>query len=457
MPIDTSMYSQLRPARTADPLQTAGRMIALRNMIDKGRYTRDLREQQAEQRRLQNEQARQEAEDRRVIQDAWGQTGGDLDKLLEATRGKIGPQQQQQLESWVVGLRERVGKLKKEEKDTLRTTAEAVGSAYQWLVSMPDEESRAAAWGDTVRALEQQGHLKPGDAPAEYPGLGTIQAYVAPLIGAQKWIENEWAAAAHALDMETRGTTLAGKLLGAARSQAEWDLALKRLPPNLRASYPAMYSPEAAAQAAAQAMTPAERATAERAGWQAVRSTDEHGNVWEWRVNPSTGESTEPANKGKIGSGGPSITERRLADQEERRRNVERWASQFLNQAEGDITEAKALLEEAAKADEVDDFVRTNRISIQQSLAALERGRGEDDDPSDPKKIVKKAIGKLDAGQTSGGKEPAAPRSTDTVHAAPAGNTATMAQVRRFALINGITIAQARRDFEGAGYTIQEK
>jgi hypothetical protein len=35
--------------------------------------------------------------------------------------------------------------------------------------------------------------------------------------------------------------------------------------------------------------------------WQTKNETDAQGNVWEWRVNPHTNESTQPVNKGKLG------------------------------------------------------------------------------------------------------------------------------------------------------------
>jgi hypothetical protein len=35
--------------------------------------------------------------------------------------------------------------------------------------------------------------------------------------------------------------------------------------------------------------------------WQTKNETDAQGNVWEWRVNPHTNESTQPVSKGKLG------------------------------------------------------------------------------------------------------------------------------------------------------------
>lgn len=41
-------------------------------------------------------------------------------------------------------------------------------------------------------------------------------------------------------------------------------------------------------------------------GWQTKTETDALGNVWEWRVDPQSGESTKPVSKGKLGKPQPA-------------------------------------------------------------------------------------------------------------------------------------------------------
>lgn len=103
MPIDPSIPLAVRPAQMPDPIEAAGRVYSLKNIMAQG----PIRDQQMQAAAMQNEAAKlrleqqqQDLQDQQTMRDVVGQYGGDMSKALPALAGKISPRSFQALQAF---------------------------------------------------------------------------------------------------------------------------------------------------------------------------------------------------------------------------------------------------------------------------------------------------------------------------------------------------------------------
>lgn len=187
--IDASIPLQVRPPQFEDPMQAYGKALTLKNL---------MQQQQSgqlgiEREQMQNQAMRQDLADQQLMKDAYGQAGGDLDKLPGMLAGKVSPKTLMALNASILEHRQKMAGLTKDELAIAKGHTEAIAAASQALLSAPPEQ-RPAVW-QTVRPQLLQGkHGTEADFPAAYPGDQWVQTHGQMAIAADKQIDQALAA-----------------------------------------------------------------------------------------------------------------------------------------------------------------------------------------------------------------------------------------------------------------------
>ena len=150
---------------------------------------------------LDNQQKQIDMQDQATMRQAYMDSGGDMTKMqqLMMQRG-ASPKAIAGVQSQITAMQEQHEKLTEEQNKNLATKAQAIGTASQSLLDLPDEASRAAAWPDTRMQMITQGHANPSEIPAQYPGQQFLMLHRNGALTVQQSLENAAKAATAAND-----------------------------------------------------------------------------------------------------------------------------------------------------------------------------------------------------------------------------------------------------------------
>jgi len=233
MPIDPSIVLGVRPPE--NPLETQQRVLTLRTLAGQQQYQQEHLKTLA----MQNELQRQAIADQQVLRQAWAQSGGDLDRVLESVAGKVSPDTMLKIQNSILEHKKALTQAKLEDLKLTQGHAQAVGNAAQGLLSLPPGQRQALYPGVRARLI-QNGNISPADAPEFYPGDAWLQQHVANALTADKQIEaelnrrktaaQEVTAASHAQQAVTSAQRLAAEQPGLeaqADARVRADIAAK--------------------------------------------------------------------------------------------------------------------------------------------------------------------------------------------------------------------------------------
>jgi len=202
MPIDPTIALQVRPPQVASPVNVLMQTAQLQNAMAEAAY----RGEEARNLALKRQEQLEDIEDQKAIQQAYGASGGDLDKVSAMVRGKVRPRNQQKLDDIIAAHKQKIATATQNELENAEKQTKAVGSAAQAVLSTQappvdgetpqdkaarDLAARSRAYQTARAALIRAGHVKPEDVPEQYPGDEWLQTHVNTALGAQQQITNE--------------------------------------------------------------------------------------------------------------------------------------------------------------------------------------------------------------------------------------------------------------------------
>lgn len=293
--IDPGISLAVKTPQPADPIESYSKIVSLKNMMNQGRIQEQAlgmgKLQQEHEALLNKEDERKVAANQAMAQaiqqnsrvDDDGSFNIDHDKV-EAAVTRAGYPDQALLYS----------KSRKEIEDNsynavvhhldIKARAnEQFGKMAQTILNA-DPSIRPQVYAFTLKnavssGLVDQKTLADRGISAQYQGpqtdqlLQSISDYAAKdpakelrdrMTAAREQREFEIKSPGEIADSQKKQVELESQLLGGARSQADWDNALAKLPPGRRDKYPAEFSDEARQQAAASGVSPDTRATLAR-------------------------------------------------------------------------------------------------------------------------------------------------------------------------------------------------
>lgn len=247
MPIDPSIALGVRPVQFADPVESYGRALTLRHLIQQGQ----LGAEQLHGAQLENQQHEQAIQDDQTIRQLYGQSGGDMGKLQQLAAGKVSPQMLEKLRAAALDTWERLSKIKETDLKNVAAQNAAVASSASAILKLPADQ-RPAAYQQERAQLLQQGILTPDHAPEQYPGDDALQLQLDHATAADTQFNQEMKRRedARAASAETRAAaesaaTLPGKQ---ADSQMKTAVAAGMANPDDPAAQIAGMTPEQRAQ-----------------------------------------------------------------------------------------------------------------------------------------------------------------------------------------------------------------
>jgi hypothetical protein len=188
-------------------MESYGRMLQLKNLIQQGQ----MGNVQLQTAQLQQQQMQQEQQEQKIIQEAYGAVGGDLDKLHEAVAGKVSPKTSMAIKTASLADKERRAKQTKEEREAEKAIYEQTGNIVNGLLRA-DDKTMAATW-PAARAQAIQFGVSPQILPEQFPGRQTIQMFANMIDGGKASMARDEEARKAAGEART-ATEAAAKLPG---------------------------------------------------------------------------------------------------------------------------------------------------------------------------------------------------------------------------------------------------
>ncbi len=166
MPIDSSLYGQIRPPAFNTPFENLGQILQIRAQQENMRGLKEQREAIADQRRASADKSRLDAENTRREEAAAAQVRSlfarpNQPPTPEEISAVVGPDASTKIFTGFETLR----------KAQWANQAEArqdVASVLNAVLAFPTDDLRAKAYSGARHTLIQQGKLKPEDAPEDY-------------------------------------------------------------------------------------------------------------------------------------------------------------------------------------------------------------------------------------------------------------------------------------------------
>jgi integrase len=300
MPIDTSIYRNIEPVQMPDPMESYGRALSLKSLIDRGQMNAiTLREHEQKLRERQQD----EADDEKVRQ-AFGELKGDIAKLPEKVAGKVSQKRQlaiiKQVDDWrkenqtigkdELAIRksqaERFGSIAASVKDE-PSLRRAVGTALAEKLIGPDQaaEWNARPWDDNTKAAIAQ-LAQQGMSVAEIHAAG-----IKDLESRQKTEKHETELpGVQAKTAQEIRENVATQLAAAARKgKEEYHRVRGKLSYDVARQFPEDWTDQTGDEVLRLGMTPAQEATAARGQRPVVQGTEQGTYL----IDPGTGKSVE--------------------------------------------------------------------------------------------------------------------------------------------------------------------
>ena len=279
MPIDPSIPLAIRPPEPVNFLGMAAQAQQLKN----AGLQNQLQQQGLQSGQLQLQQQQQELQDQQTLRQAYGQSGGDLDKLQQLIAGKVSPKTMMALNASILDQKTKLAGLKKEDLANLQTTNDQLAGLLSPVAAETDPVKQQALWGGAQQEAIKRGLMTPQDAAQHpYPGVQGVPQYINGLKTQDQLIKEAQAtaeqtrASAAASQAQTAGTrltletpgiqsdtlqkqrTAAATQLAFSKNQADYEQKLGQLDPQVAATFPPQFDRWAVLQAG---MKPAEIST----------------------------------------------------------------------------------------------------------------------------------------------------------------------------------------------------
>ncbi len=294
MAFDPTISLGVRPVETPDPLETVGKIAALKSA-----------QQQQEMGGLQLQMAKLDLQDQQRARQAYMESGGDMGKYQQLLmKNGVSPKMVMDINKQLLTTKKTLSEIDKNELEVRKSHVEALGSAAQALLQLPPD-ARAAAYPQVRANMIQQGRIKPEEAPEQYPGDEAMQLHANSARTSQQIIDSilkerqvkaaETRAGAAATQAETGRQRFDAELKGieaatvkkqlelagqALPENQEQYVALKdTLPPSVTFRLPMTWGPDAKQKLENMALTPMERKTLE--GQAAARTETARHNLSE--------------------------------------------------------------------------------------------------------------------------------------------------------------------------------
>lgn len=213
--IDSSIALGVKPLEFADPMQQAAHAGALVNQ----RQQSQLNAERIRQEQLENEQKARREFSFRTFQEAQAAAGGDFDKALQMSRGKIDPETYLHLEKGRNETKEQLGKLDTQSREKLKFSLEQMGTSGQRLLQTPPE-AKAPVWAEERAKLLSMG-VDPAQVPEQYPGDDAVKSHVMHAVGVEKWLSEARAQGKDQRDIVAATDTHNAAVAALPKTQAE--------------------------------------------------------------------------------------------------------------------------------------------------------------------------------------------------------------------------------------------
>lgn len=171
MPIDARIPLGVQVPQGLDPLESYGRVVSLQSALQQqraGQMQLKNLAQQGKMQDLQLQQAEQDMLEQKLLREAYGQVGGDLDKLRTAVAGRVKPQTLIKLDEAILERKHKLATIADKDLGNLAQKYKTVAGIGQGLLlRKPDE--RAAIWPTVRASLISDGIAKAEALPEQVP------------------------------------------------------------------------------------------------------------------------------------------------------------------------------------------------------------------------------------------------------------------------------------------------
>jgi hypothetical protein len=274
--IDPNIALQVKPVQVDNPMDAYGRVLAIKGAVQHGQ----LQAEQLKGAQAANAQRERDLTDDEIVKAAWGQTGGDLNRILPLVSGKVSAKKQEGLVKFHQDARLKAAQIKKEDLPVLVDQNDRLLTLIEQVKATPDQEYEAKWPSFKAAALSIKPDLNlPDQAPPKTEvgmlsyGLVTSGHYYKQEQEKRLAAEEARKAEEHKAklpgviaDALGKGLQVAGQTAPGISNQAGWDEWRASLAPEVAKAVPAMFSPAAVDLVKKRGMTPEQQvATAETA------------------------------------------------------------------------------------------------------------------------------------------------------------------------------------------------
>ena len=175
MAFDASYQAPQVPGGYVSMQDAQAKALTLRNAVQQAGLQRQLGAQQLQEGAMDLRQKQIDAQDQQTMREAYMQSGGDMAKTQQIMMQRgASPKAISQIQQQMLATQEAHAKL---DETTLKNEAaktQAIGSAAQSVLDMPDEATRTVNWPAVREQMIKLGHASPADVPEQYPGAGRV-------------------------------------------------------------------------------------------------------------------------------------------------------------------------------------------------------------------------------------------------------------------------------------------
>ncbi len=207
MAINPNISLAVETPQVADPLESVGKALSIRNMQQQGQ----LQAQRMEAGALDIQMQQQAQQDANTAKQIFGQFIGEPDKAIDALQGKVSPDYHMGLKKKALDTKKQIGELAEQDRKKLEFGLEHTGTAIQAALAAPPEQKQAV-WQSSVGRLKQMG-IDTSGLPPQYPGDEQIQTERIIAMGMSKYLTEARAEAdeKRKVAQEGRAVTAAGQ------------------------------------------------------------------------------------------------------------------------------------------------------------------------------------------------------------------------------------------------------
>lgn len=150
---------QVQSPQIESPIQQLGQVSALKN----AQQQQQIGQQTIQENQLKLQQQQQDQQDSETIKQAYGQAGGDLEKLLPMVAGKVSAKATMSIQNTIMERRQKLGTMDETKLKNVIAQSKLIGDRSQAILGLPPEQ-RPAAVQQSMAEFTQQGVMKPEEA-----------------------------------------------------------------------------------------------------------------------------------------------------------------------------------------------------------------------------------------------------------------------------------------------------